>query len=1667
LQFQAGYFTDEDVDSWAKKKTYPDGFVVSAPIDCSRRKSVVLRFQQKFRWWDYKQNDTSGLFVGVSTDSVHWHEWDVRHGIPPASDMFEPLSEEIDVSAWAAHQPKVYLRFYWKGLMGWYWMVDDIALSEAYDHDLAITRLVSNTGSGNHFTKADALIVRIRNAGAKDVEKGVTVHCAIDGDRVITAKTGGLAADSERDVIFPAVGLDDRPSHSLVFSINDPADEYKANDTLKATVSAEATALGNLTGYKRDTGGFYFSSGVTKVKLNFYRADIFRLQLAPDGIFTDPTGGDIVVAQPPGNLSVTAVDKGAYYAIGSNKCVVRVYKYPLRFAMYDATDRKMIWREIKPLSFGEKTVQTLARQEDEYFYGCGMQNGYFSHRDKDILIEKGGGWDDGGRANPAPFYMSTSGYGVLRNTFDVGRYSFKDTLTLAHDEDRFDAFYFYGPSLKEVLDGYTQISGRPFLMPRWALSLGDANCYNKPDRNKRPQTTPDVIWKVADEYVRRDMPRGWILPNDGYGCGYVKLDSVVTELHKRGIYTGLWTENGVDRIATEVGKYGTRLCKLDVAWVGPGYKYALDGCKAAYEGIEHNCTGRGFVWSVMGWAGTQRYSTVWSGDQSGNWEYIRFHIPTFIGAGLSAQNAASSDIDGIFGGSDSTYVRDLQWKCFIPVLMTMSGWAKKDKQPWTYGEPYTSINRKYLRLKMRMTPYMYTLCYDAYKTGVPATRGLVLEFPADTTVRGVLTQYEFMNGPSLLVAPVYKTGGMRDSIYLPEGKWFDYWSGQTYEGKQWLRNYDAPLDKLPLFVRGGAIIPMYPEMNYDGERRADTLTLDIYPGRKDVFELYEDDGITRAYKEGASATTRIGVASGEGISVDIHPARGHYQGMYRRRAYLLQVHTGEAPASVQLNGRNIAPGAGAGVGYYFDAHDRGGILYIRTAFLPTDSLQHIHISSQGAYAGPVSAHNLRFDHLAARWDEAIPLGNGLLGALVWQKAGRLRLSLDRADLWDERASLDLAKGSFAWVEQQVRKKDYTPVQQWGDEPYDQRPYPTKLPAAAMDFDISVFGKVVSNTLDIQTAVNTVRFESGVVFKCYIGARQPRGYFSFDNIGSTPVPNLIVPNYNTGQNVEDNSHAGAGLQTLGYAKGTVVRGPERILYRQPTYDGRYYEVLIRWRRSGNRVTGCWTITCNRPAVMEAGDASAWKAHVAWWKKFWAQSSVRLPDTMLEKQYYLEQYKLGSVARAGAPAITLQAVWTADNGSLPPWKGDFHNDLNTQLSYWPCYTGNHLAASATYTDWLWKIRRKNLAYTKQYFGVDGLNVPGVATLDGDPMGGWIQYSLSPTIGAWCAQHFYWQWKYSMDEAFLKNRAYPYIHEVATYLENITRYKDGARQLPLSSSPEYNDNDLSAWFLQWTNYDLSLVKFLFGAAIEVSRAAGNPGEGRHWEQVLGQLPDYTVNETGLSVAPGQNPDQSHRHMSPYMAIYPMALLDINKAKDSLVIEKSLRHIREYGTRAWCGYSFSWMASLYARAYKADSAVKQLRIFASNFCSPNSFHLNGDQKGGQYSSFTYRPFTLEGNFAFAEGIQELLLQSRDGYLQVLPAIPEEWKDLSFEHLRGEGAFLVSAKRIGGLDRSVTVFSEAGGRLRIKLPPGLWKSASPVTREEGGIVSLYMAKGQTVVFEK
>ena len=318
-----------------------------------------------------------------------------------------------------------------------------------------------------------------------------------------------------------------------------------------------------------------------------------------------------------------------------------------------------------------------------------------------------------------------------------------------------------------------------------------------------------------------------------------------------------------------------------------------------------------------------------------------------IGSGLSGFAYATGDVDGIFGGSAETYTRDLQWKAFTPVLMGMSGWsANARKHPWAFDEPYRSINRDYLNLKMRLTPYMYGLAREAAQTGAPLVRGLQWDYPNDPHAFSETYKYQFLLGRDLLIAPVYRSQaasrGWRRGIHLPQGRWFDYWDGRQVTAGAAGREVDRKVElaTLPLFVRAGAILPMYPAMLFDGEKPIDTVTFDLYPQGASEYTLYEDDGNTRQYQQGAFSTQHIAMqapAQGRGpVQVQINAVQGQYAGQLPQRHDALRVRSPQAPQAV-LQGAQALPKLAsraafdaATEGWYFDASERHGSLHVRT-----------------------------------------------------------------------------------------------------------------------------------------------------------------------------------------------------------------------------------------------------------------------------------------------------------------------------------------------------------------------------------------------------------------------------------------------------------------------------------------------------------------------------------------------------------------------------------------------------------------------------------------------------------------------------------------------------------------------------------------------------------------
>lgn len=558
-------------------------------------------------------------------------------------------------------------------------------------------------------------------------------------------------------------------------------------------------------------------------------------------------------------------------------------------------------------------------------------------------------------------------------------FGFKDAerVVLTHDTDCIDYFVMINSSPVKLLNDYYQLTGHPVLLPKFAFYEGHLNAYNrdywkeeqpeetaKSGKDKFPTIYEDGKYyredqkdnggireslngelegnyqfsarAVVDRYKKHDFPLGWVLPNDGYGAGYGQtptLDGNVQNLkefgeyaRKNGVEIGLWTQSDlhpVDTIASllqrdivkEIRDAGVRVLKTDVAWVGAGYSFGLNGISDVANLMpKYGNNARPFIISLDGWAGTQRYAGIWSGDQTGGkWEYIRFHIPTFIGSGLAGQPNITSDMDGIFGGlSVPVNVREFQWKTFTPMQLNMDGWGSNAKYPHALGEPATSINRAYLKMKSMLMPYTYSIAHEAIN-GKPMIRPVFLEeIDPYKFALGKATRYEYLYGPSFLVAPVYQDtkadslgNDVRHNIYLPQctqdeifpfmgsSSWYDYFTGEVYRRPGVLNSVDAPLWKLPLFVQSGSIIPMTTPHNNPNEIDHSLRIYEIYPTIQSCsFTEYDDDGTTEAYRNGEYVTTLIRqnfINHYKTVNITVEPTQGDYKGFQKEKTTIIRV----------------------------------------------------------------------------------------------------------------------------------------------------------------------------------------------------------------------------------------------------------------------------------------------------------------------------------------------------------------------------------------------------------------------------------------------------------------------------------------------------------------------------------------------------------------------------------------------------------------------------------------------------------------------------------------------------------------------------------------------------------------------------------------------------------
>ena len=295
--------------------------------------------------------------------------------------------------------------------------------------------------------------------------------------------------------------------------------------------------------------------------------------------------------------------------------------------------------------------------------------------------------------------------------------------------------------------------------------------------------------------------------------------------------------------------------------------YPLLYQRAVFEATKE-VHGYGLIWGRSGYAGSQRYPVHWGGDPGCTFDDMAASLRGALSWILSGAAFASFDMGGFFGiptltdpPSPELYVRWSQMGLLFSHARAHGHTAPRE--PWAYGEPALSIFRKYAQLRYRLLPYLYAAARRA-PDGVPLARPLVFDHPADPTTWHI--DDEYMLGPDLLVAPMFKPRGSRE-IYLPAGAWYDFWTDRRFVGAGWI-TYEAELETLPLFARAGAVIPIGPDLQYANERGWDPLSFDAYPAGDGVSEMELTDDHRRLH-----LTMRIDRAQLrlEGSSLDYVP----------------------------------------------------------------------------------------------------------------------------------------------------------------------------------------------------------------------------------------------------------------------------------------------------------------------------------------------------------------------------------------------------------------------------------------------------------------------------------------------------------------------------------------------------------------------------------------------------------------------------------------------------------------------------------------------------------------------------------------------------------------------------------------------------------------------------
>lgn len=354
--------------------------------------------------------------------------------------------------------------------------------------------------------------------------------------------------------------------------------------------------------------------------------------------------------------------------------------------------------------------------------------------------------------------------------------------------------------------------------------------------------------------------------------------------------------------------------------------YALEMAKSTFESIQGYFPGsRPFILTRAGFSGIQRFAAVWTGDNVASEEHLRLACTMVQGLSLSGVPFCGSDVGGFFDSpSPRLYTRWMQLGAFTPFFRGHTIINTRDQEPWAFGEDVENNVRNIMNLRYELLPFFYNEFYNASQTGIPIVRSMFLNYQEDNECYSDNAQYQFMIGDNLLVAPVLSEYENFRKLYLPEGEWLEWESNKVYDGKQWII-VEAPIEKIPVFIREGAVIPMQSKQNYVGEKKIEELVFRIFPSAKSTYTFYQDDGQSRQYRNGAYLLTQFDIQKNPQLEIKIETAKGDYNPGIK--SYLLNIFRDTPVKGVTVNGNSLnqVPGidelSDKDSGYYYESEN--------------------------------------------------------------------------------------------------------------------------------------------------------------------------------------------------------------------------------------------------------------------------------------------------------------------------------------------------------------------------------------------------------------------------------------------------------------------------------------------------------------------------------------------------------------------------------------------------------------------------------------------------------------------------------------------------------------------------------------------------------------------------